>query len=632
MASKVERIGIVFVHGIGEQRRFEHLDAEIRPFIDALRRRHSLEGLTVEIVAGDHSTLRADQDTWAAQPVRAVVREGGREKHIFFHEVWWADVNEPYSLRKEFAFWMWGLSVWAFPSRSRKLAGEAVMDDPHFPRKSIWTSDLVARLRLLFVSNIFLMGAFSVGLVIFFARRLLNFSPPKLVRIFVNYVSAVKLYVQPSRVDGGFLDAYGEPPRVSVRRRMIRAIADVSMANYDRWYIFAHSLGSVVAQNGVMENAHALPNYLDEKRWRRLRAMRLGGKARRGRDYVGDVRRMLPARPLWLDQGDVVYRDKLFGKFRGLLTYGSPLDKFAAIWPNRARINVREKAFGRRAEWINVYDPTDPVSANLDAYSTKKADLRPRNFGYAAFIVLLASHLRYMTGRRGSTAHLSDRLAEWVLQGDRFSPPKKASNWLWFQAGSLVEAFRRAVALSTAVFAYLFLTFLSALFISFPFASKTDSSASPSPAPYKVTGLPQVLPEDIGYGLDLLGDGLFTRLLRTLASDVWPPIARIVNATWNAMREWALSVPPVVAGFEALGRGVGAVLQPLVDFGRWIREAAKSLAGLAAEPDGKLWNAMLDAIEIAPRLMAFVLLITLIVGGVRWAVWLLRLTYRAPAR
>ncbi len=33
-------------------------------------------------------------------------------------------------------------------------------------------------------------------------------------------------------------DSVGEPPRVSVRRRMIRAIADVACNNYQRWGTF----------------------------------------------------------------------------------------------------------------------------------------------------------------------------------------------------------------------------------------------------------------------------------------------------------------------------------------------------------------------------------------------------------
>jgi hypothetical protein len=70
----VTRIGIIYVHGIGEQRRFEHLDSQIRPLMDAIRRVVQGTDFTVEIVGGQASTLHADQDTWASQPVRAIVR------------------------------------------------------------------------------------------------------------------------------------------------------------------------------------------------------------------------------------------------------------------------------------------------------------------------------------------------------------------------------------------------------------------------------------------------------------------------------------------------------------------------------------------------------------------------------
>ena len=44
----------------------------------------------------------------------------------------------------------------------------------------------------------------------------------------------------------------------------------MALGSYCRWYILAHSLGSVAAWNGLMETEHCLPNYLDEARWRRL--------------------------------------------------------------------------------------------------------------------------------------------------------------------------------------------------------------------------------------------------------------------------------------------------------------------------------------------------------------------------
>ncbi len=432
-APPVERIGLIFVHGIGEQRRFEHLDAEIRPLIDAINRRPA--AVTVEIVGGDASTLHAEHDTWSAQPgapVRAIVRDGsGPEKHLYFHEVWWADVNEAYSLKKQVRFWLWGLGIWLYPNVKRHLPGGAAMQYPHFSRWTVLRGPIV-RVKLFFVSTIFLLAAASIGTLVFLAKRVLGLEPPNFVRVLVNYLGAVELYNQPNVSKGGFLDAFQEPPRVSIRRRMIRTIADVASQGYDRWYVFAHSLGSVVAYNGLMENAQALANYLDEARWQSLVALGLAGEGAVGAGYfIGSTDRMLPARPLWLGPKDVVFRDKLFKNFHGLLTYGSPLDKFAAIWRRLVPINICEPFFPTSAEWINVYDPTDPVAGKLEAFSETTAGkplpntiLTPRNLGYRAAPWLLLSHLKYLPG------DLADSGLDWVLSGNQFSPRPGSTRWL----------------------------------------------------------------------------------------------------------------------------------------------------------------------------------------------------------
>ena len=59
---------------------------------------------------------------------------------------------------------------------------------------------------------------------------------------------------------------------------MIRAIADVACNRYHRWYVLAHSQGTVVAFNGLMETAYAWPGYLDEDRWDRLKQARMAGR------------------------------------------------------------------------------------------------------------------------------------------------------------------------------------------------------------------------------------------------------------------------------------------------------------------------------------------------------------------
>jgi len=63
------RIGTILVHGICEQKRFAHLDSEIRSIVEGLRRRPSTE-VTVEILSGTGATLQAEQDTWAGGPTR----------------------------------------------------------------------------------------------------------------------------------------------------------------------------------------------------------------------------------------------------------------------------------------------------------------------------------------------------------------------------------------------------------------------------------------------------------------------------------------------------------------------------------------------------------------------------------
>jgi hypothetical protein len=470
-ATRPERVGVVVVHGIGEQRRFEHLDGHIRGIIRAVRAQHP-QRTTIEVLRANAAAFQAEQDTWLAgrlAPVRLRVKpeDGGREVHIAFHEVWWADVNEPYSLLKQAKFWAWGLSIWALAGKERSdqwergTDGTPVMEPPAFPRSERLrrATALGVRVRLFLVSWFFLMSAFTLGLVIFLARRLFGLGMPDFLRTFVTYVSAVKLYSQRRSSGGGPLEDLDEAPRVAIRRRMVRTIADVALAEYDRWYILAHSLGSVVAFNGLMEPAYALPHYLDHARWRRLLMAKLAGPADRPEEtVVPDGRPMMPPRPIWVSDGEVVYRRKLFSRFAGLLTYGSPLDKFAAIWPARVPLNKDAQVFPSDAVWINVFDPTDPVSAPLKAYGTPRmpGELHPTNIGVPTSWLFLSGHLAYLKRKRNPNAlelqadraaagdTLADRVARWLVE--ERSPAEKPWGEGWYEPKSFARGFRSMVA------------------------------------------------------------------------------------------------------------------------------------------------------------------------------------------
>ena len=194
---------------------------------------------------------------------------------------------------------------------------------------------------------------------------------------------------------------------------MIRTIAKVALANYDRWYIIAHSQGTVAAFNGLMETPYAWPGYFTREEWEEMRASGLCGDG-----IVPPLPNpTMPRRPVWAGPDEVAYRARIFGRFRGLLTLGSPLEKFAAIWPARVPIS-RLPAFRENTVWINVLDPLDPVSGLLRAYRGHPTALcpPPQDVGYAAASILLLAHLRYLT--RTARGYLSDGIVHWLLTGD----------------------------------------------------------------------------------------------------------------------------------------------------------------------------------------------------------------------
>lgn len=467
----VERVGVVLVHGIGEQKRFEHLDSQVRSIIAALKVRarnanhpkatpddESVPSdITVEILSGSGAAYRSEQETWASgrsPSVRINVRMGYDTTQICVHEVWWADINEPYSLAKQFRFWLWGLSVWLVagaPSRpDLPNFGKTVLS-PTLPGRG-WVQSLAMRLQLYLVGLFFLISAFSVGIAGLLAKRLLGIELIDPVKVFTNYISGVKLYNQPDRWSAGifprqqdFLDTLEDPPRTSIRRRMVRGILAAAAADYDRWYILAHSLGSVVALNGIMEPGQALANYLNHDEWREACGAGLAGPAT-PEDVVPAPGKMMPVRPVWLGDRDVVYRQRLFKTFRGLLTYGSPIEKFAALWPARVVVNKCETPFGPDIGWINICDSCDPVAGMLEAYEVpwlRRSGITPRHcpelrsFGYASGNIALVNHLQYFRDVRPGRP--ADLVAGWLLT-DQFPSPVAGQNGWFAGAGGTFRA------------------------------------------------------------------------------------------------------------------------------------------------------------------------------------------------
>jgi hypothetical protein len=495
VSSTVEYVGVVLVHGIGEQRRFQHLDWQLRELIRALQRMQDggeIQQVSVDICSAGPAVFHAEQDTWVAGPdatadvvVCHALHGNRRETHLKIHEVWWADVNEPYSVAKQIRFWFWGLAIWSDLGRKTGAGPSAASIEP--PLESL---SLLNRLQLFLVGVFFVLIGYSIGPIGVVLRRVFNLQPSPRLRVLTNYVSAIKLYSQSKRQGAGlfrsedFLDSVGFPPRISIRRRMMRAVADVVCNDYDRWYILAHSQGTVLAFNALMDTAEVWPAYLDKERWERLK--------RHPRQFVAsgcsnaakhnDPRLFFPPRPVWVNSGEIVRRKRMFERFRGFLTYGSPLAKFSGIWPGVVPLS-KEKAF-EDVPWINLCDPIDPVSGLL-AKRFASSDLRPIDLGYAAGWILLIAHNQYLTLRRRvemdavrATLHwlLTDCMsgfptdspglpARCSLRGNPFAPSVAWRNGSWFAPRRGFWRFRRALAWVTWFLVALLLLALGALLL-----------------------------------------------------------------------------------------------------------------------------------------------------------------------
>ena len=444
-----ERIGVLLVHGIGTQLPNQHLISEARNIVAALGDEAAAISVSTEPSIPDELpakfTADFERNKICVDVITATKRP--RRLRIEFNEVYWADLGEEPTLPRQAKFWFWALSMWTVAGREHtRLIG---FKDMYVPRDGRFK--YLGRFVLGFYGALFFLGVATVGLLNLILERL------KLPRVPISdlltaYVGDVMLYSQPARDQNPIVSELGEPPRVAIRARMVDALVEFAMRDYDHWFVLAHSLGSVVAYNGLMETEAALPNYLTAARWQQVKGS-LGATV----DPVIDV--MLPRRPVWLGPTDGIDRRVLFSKLRGLLTYGSALGKLRAIWPVIVPANRDEYVFREDFEWFNIYEPTDPVSGRLAAFLSergrwdgkeqsvkappidggKSAAKIKQSIAYKAGRIWLLSHLGYLTRPSPGFARpkhlLVFKVASWLVKKDFDADGlQRAAPTVWLRA------------------------------------------------------------------------------------------------------------------------------------------------------------------------------------------------------
>lgn len=429
-----EQVGLLFVHGVGEQKRWEHLRSSVGEFAELMRLTGSRSHVVLIDRTADWLWLPGRPHPEGLAPVTLVydgVDESGEHRRIHFQcfEVWWAEMGAGTTIQEKVVFWLWGLGQWCAPIyKSLNAAGAGAGALTYVP-KSV-AGDMLkeprARLHLLMAALTALFTVVTWGLLKRVAGVLVGRTPlPTLVQSYVGDVRTYEARAAPG--DTAPTDP-GHPRRVGIRRRMVQEmVAMGARPDLARWYVLAHSLGTVVAYNGLTETGHALPNYLSWEQWQALPAHLRHDPGCRMRD---DVDAMMPSRPPWLTPRDVINRPLLFGKLCGFLTYGSPLDKFAGLWP-RIVATARDRSDGQHplgnCEWINLAAPSDPVAGTLEGLPAhgpgdplERVVPAVRNYWAPWDLLIGISHIRYFSGfeafRRNHVGEAQKvAVAEWLV-------------------------------------------------------------------------------------------------------------------------------------------------------------------------------------------------------------------------
>ena len=240
----------------------------------------------------------------------------------------------------------------------------------------------------------------------------------------VQYLGDIKLYQEGKRQGKGPLVDLGKPPRVSIRRRMIKGLVEMSSRDYDRWYVLSHSLGTIVAFNGLMTTEEIISESLNSAK--------------------------------------MISRADLFKNLQGFVTYGSPLSKFGVVWPAIVPINKNHKVFNSNFEWLNVYDPTDPVAGKTTFFNFKTTGNKqqPQEIAYKAEGIHLLSHIEYLTFNPSRKTPFVKQLAYWILEGNSFQPGAPSLGWPQASVIQVYSTIRILIWVIAAVLISLFLDLL----------------------------------------------------------------------------------------------------------------------------------------------------------------------------
>lgn len=367
-----KNIGIVLVHGMGNQKRYEFLKDFATRFEEALRQESSEP--KPEVLIDKVELYRTPKRTRESSELFGffgdIPMDHGQRRHLFrpvqivhksnvirLYEAYWADEDLTFSWYEKISYNIWLLTVVWNPIFN--WFSDRYTRPPMPFLRVFWDTllTLVAGSFLQLVEVVAVLFSFVLGRFELFRR---------FGEMIYEYAGDVKLYVSMREF------FYHQTKKEVIQARFDEAMVKAYLEN-DELHVVAHSLGSVIAFDGLSKHK-VHPSKMAPELLRYLRD-----------DAPGLVQ----------GGGKEVEPIDIGAKLKTLITIGSPLDKFYFFWPSR-REELLQGKFILRLEgaaggsqkwvaveeeselkpefkWFNVYDLVDPVGAKLDFYGEAPA-------------------------------------------------------------------------------------------------------------------------------------------------------------------------------------------------------------------------------------------------------------------
>lgn len=380
----VEKIRILVVHGMGEQKRFESIEEIAANMMRSLLK-DKYKQANVQVHHASSSKYHACNVSWKNVPVFVQWKADNQQERekkwieVSFREVYWADLDRKRNWRNVGRFLWWVLSIcgvrYYHSGANKRRAKKGTQEhNPLLHNLKSPSSDAkngVAwfhRLSLALTAIVF-FPVMLIFLLLGFVFSRINIEIfNKIYRALFEYIGDVHLY-QDWTMREMQLEGFNEKSRVAIQKRMVSALcktaSEYHAGDIDGYYVFAHSLGTVVAFNALMENEFNLPNYLTEKEYDNLHA-NISGCEDLDMERV-DMPNTIPKRPPWLEPDTRLNRKALLKGLRGFLTVGSPIEKVATLWPAIVPYNDHEDS-DVPIPWYNVSDKQDIVGSKIKKY------------------------------------------------------------------------------------------------------------------------------------------------------------------------------------------------------------------------------------------------------------------------